>query len=110
VVKSFPKHGDLICKKYLDWVRSLWCRIGEGCEGDLIAHHVQRRSKYTDDLTTICLCVRHHHELHAGNLKDRNWEHEEMRDVLVLAITTAPVDVLEAIVESRRKRMEAVIF
>ena len=52
--------------RYLAWVRTLPCAVGEGCSGVVAPHHEPPVSHAGDwhDRSTVPLCARHHTQRH----------------------------------------------
>ncbi len=67
--------------KYLEYVASLPCCVGIGCNGDTVAHHLQtvgmgrsRKKPMIEHYTTVSLCHFHHlayHRLGRKEFEDR---------------------------------------
>ena len=61
MIKKFEKQKRETDKKYLEYIRTLPCVVGDSeCCGDIAAHHTVSVGSGGSDYLTIPLCVRHH--------------------------------------------------
>lgn len=92
--------------KHLAWVREHYCAVsGDMHEGGYEAHHVKTRGAGGGDEWAICLCAKHHRQLHDMGRQSFAARHGLHLEVMAQAFAFKSPD--PAIREASRTMLEA---